>query len=177
MEILSLLAVVTAFLLVALYFDKMPVEIPNHFNIKGEPDGYSQKKIFWSLPVFGLMMYLFLSMVGLFVTRVTRPEERKPEAMQQVSFMIAQLKMILVIVALYLVISTIRIAFHHAEGLSVLFLPGIFGVDGPGDYLKYEQSHQASKQKISCLSEWVLQAERGCFFLSSYNEIKAKAGL
>ncbi|MBK7031618.1 MAG: DUF1648 domain-containing protein [Bacteroidales bacterium] len=68
MEILSLLAVVTAFLLVALNFDKMPVEIPNHFNIKGEPDGYSQKKIFWSLPVFGLMMYLFLSMVGLFVT-------------------------------------------------------------------------------------------------------------
>ncbi len=123
MEILSLLAVVSAFLLVILYFDKLPAEIPNHFNIKGEPDGYSQKKIFWSLPVFGLMMYLFLSMVGLFVTRVTRPEERKPEAMQQVSFMIAQLKMIMVLVALYLVISTIRIAFHYAEGLSVLFLP------------------------------------------------------
>ncbi len=123
MEILSLLTVVTAFLLVALYFDKLPAEIPNHFNFKGEPDGYSGKKIFWSLPVFGLMMYLFLSMVGLFVTRVTRPEERKPEAMQQVSFMIAQLKMILVLVALYLVISTIRIALHHAAGLSVLFLP------------------------------------------------------
>lgn len=123
MEILSLMAVVTAFLLVALYFDKLPAEIPNHFNIKGEPDDYSQKKIFWSLPVFGLMMYLFLSMVGLFVTRVTRPEERKPDAMQQVSFMIAQLKLILVLVTLYLVISTIRIASQHAEGLSVLFLP------------------------------------------------------
>jgi uncharacterized membrane protein len=123
MEILSLMAVVTAFLLVALYFDKLPDEIPNHFNFKGEPDGYSGKKISWSLPVFGLMMYLFLSMVGLFVTRVTRPEERKPEAMQQVSFMIAQLKLILVLITLYLVISTVRIALHHADGLSVLFLP------------------------------------------------------
>ena len=123
MEILSLLAVITAFLLVALYFGKLPDEIPNHFNFKGEPDTFSQKKIFWSLPVFGLMMYLFLSMVGLLVTRVMKPEERKLEAMQQVSFMIAQLKLILVLVTLYLVISTILIVLGHTEGLSVLFLP------------------------------------------------------
>ena len=40
------------------HFNELPEVIPRHFNAAGEPDGFGQKSIIWSLPAIGLVMYI-----------------------------------------------------------------------------------------------------------------------
>jgi len=122
-EILTLALVLLTFVLAFCYYDRLPAQIANHFNFRGEPNEFSGRKIFWSLPVFSAAIYLVLSMIWIFIRLVAPGEKLSTEALPVIGRMLRQLKLLLVMAILFLLIATIRISMGKAEGLGGFYTP------------------------------------------------------
>lgn len=60
-ELIAILGLVLLIGLPMYFFDELPDSIPRHYGANGEPDGFSEKGIIWTLPIIGVLMY-----VGMF---------------------------------------------------------------------------------------------------------------
>ena len=59
------------------YYDSLPEIIPRHFNAYGQPDGYSQKEIIWTLPILGCLLYAGMTWLSRYPHLFNYPQKVK----------------------------------------------------------------------------------------------------
>jgi len=120
------------------YFNELPDIIPRHFNAAGEPDGFSQKHIIWTLPAIGLVIYIGLFFLNKYPHIFNYPTEITQENAERqyriATKLIRTLNMLISASFFYIGYSTIQTALNKQDGIGTLFLPifllGIFGTIG-----------------------------------------------
>ncbi len=63
LEFISLLAMIGLVILSIYFYNQLPEEIPNHFNVHGEADGYGHKGSIFMLPVIGLLILILFGTI------------------------------------------------------------------------------------------------------------------
>ncbi|UOQ43710.1 DUF1648 domain-containing protein [Halobacillus salinarum] len=58
LDLLSGTALLTQWIIVFLYWNKVPDKVPMHFNTAGAPDGYGTKYTLFLLPVISILLFL-----------------------------------------------------------------------------------------------------------------------
>jgi len=120
------------------FFNELPDIIPRHFNAAGEPDGFSQKNIIWTLPAIGLVMYigmLFLNKFPHIFNYPTEITEENAERQYRIATkLIRTINMLIAVSFFYIGYGTIQTALNEQDGLGTFFLPifllTIFGTIG-----------------------------------------------
>jgi uncharacterized membrane protein len=139
--VLEGLAFVTLLVLIAmpLYsYSLLPDSIPQHFNIKGEVDGWGHKSSLILMPAVGLILYMALTLLSGFPHRfnylwaITEENARRQYLISRQ--MIVAMKLIMVLIFAYISSSTIRTALGIQRGMNPLLTfasaPVLFAVIG-----------------------------------------------
>lgn len=50
----------------AVYYNDLPDQIPTHFNAAGTPDGFGARFTVWFMPLLGVVLYLFMTILNRF---------------------------------------------------------------------------------------------------------------
>ncbi len=137
-ELIGIIAIILLSGLPMYYFDSLPDEIPSHFDISGNPDGYSGKGIIWLLPAVGLVMYVGLYFLNryphIFNYLITITQENALRQYKLATRFIRLLNTIVACLFCYITYATIQTAIGSQSGLGnysvVFFLVSIFGVIG-----------------------------------------------
>jgi uncharacterized membrane protein len=129
-EIACLGLVLASFLIILVNFNSLPERIPHHFSFTGLPDKFGQRKMIWSLPLFGGLIYVVLTVITFFIKSVSIREESGYAVILLIRSMLIQLKLALCLVILYITGATIRITRGEAEGLGGFFTPVVLIVLG-----------------------------------------------
>ena len=138
LEILGVIALIVLVTLPLIYFGDLPDKIPSHFNIKGQPDSYSQKSSIWVLPALGIFLYLAMHLINRYPHVFNYPQKiTKDNALRHYSLatrMIRILSILITCAFAYLVYASIQTAIGRSSGLGVGFSPmfviSILGVIG-----------------------------------------------
>jgi len=64
LEGLALSGLIVLILLPAVYYADLPDTIPQHFNAKGEADGFGSKMFVWFLPILGVALYVLMTVIN-----------------------------------------------------------------------------------------------------------------
>lgn len=133
LEIAGLIGLILLIILPYYYYDKLPDSIPRHFDFTGKPDGFSDKKVIWTLPLIGGVMYIGLAILNRFphifnyLQEIT--EENAKQQYRNATKLIRILNTILVYVFLYIAYASIQTALGNQKGLSpwftVIFITGM----------------------------------------------------
>lgn len=127
LEIIGLIGLTALIVLPLLHYSELPERIPSHYNVAGEPDGFSGKAILWTLPLIGLVLYFALTYLNKFPHIFSYPVEiTKENAVRQYKNamrMNRTLKVIISSVFAYITWATISTALGKMNGLGVMFLP------------------------------------------------------
>lgn len=120
------------------FFNELPEIIPRHFNAAGEPDGFSQKNIIWTLPAIGLVIYIGMFFLNKFPHIFNYPKGITQENAEQqyriATKLIRTINMLTAVSFFYIGYGTIQTALNKQDGLGTFFLPifllVIFGTIG-----------------------------------------------
>lgn len=128
LEGLSLIALLSFGLYVGREYAGLPEEIPVHFNLRGEPDGYGSKVILWVLPCLGLFLWVLFQVLNRYPHTFNYPFEITPEnAAFQYGRATRLLRILLVVLALTFLyigyIMVLSVQKGTGVGLGVWFLP------------------------------------------------------
>ena len=119
--------IVLNFIVVALYFNTLPDEIPRHFNAAGEPDAYGTKYTLFLLPTIGLLLYMFINSLSykpqIFNYAVKITEENKDTQYDIAVNMVLLLNLTISLLFLYINISMIMIGMGKWKNLGNWFMP------------------------------------------------------
>jgi uncharacterized membrane protein len=63
-EIVSILLLMANGTLILVSLPHMPEIVPNHFNLKGEADGYGTKHFIWGPFIFAILLFAFFSILA-----------------------------------------------------------------------------------------------------------------
>ncbi len=116
-------------LLPFVYWDRLPDEIPVHFNAKGKADGYGNKSTLFLLPVLGAGLYLGLRYVTKYPHCYNYPGQVTLHNAKQyytvATKMIRLLAVVIVITFSYILLASIQTALGNLSGLGSWFLPSL----------------------------------------------------
>ena len=109
------------------YFNELPEIIPRHFNIDGEPDGFSQKNIIWTLPVIGFVIYIGMFFLNKYPHIFNYPKEITEENAERqykiATKLMRTLNMLIAASFFYIGYGTIQTSLNKGDGLETYFLP------------------------------------------------------
>lgn len=137
-ELIAILGLVLLIGLPMYFFDELPDSIPRHYGANGEPDGFSEKGIIWTLPIIGVLMYVGMFWLNKYPHIFNYPQEVTKENAKRIytigTRMIRTLNAIITCVFAYITYSTIQTALGKQSGLGNWFTPilmmFIFGITG-----------------------------------------------
>ena len=137
-EILGALGVLLLIALPILHYNDLPESIPRHYGVDGEPDGFGQKNVIWTLPLVGIALYIGLSILTRHPHLFNYPnditEENKVRQYTIGAKMVRMLKTIIIGSFAYIIYITIQNALYGKQGLGnyflIIFLGLIFGAIG-----------------------------------------------
>lgn len=75
LETIGIFFIVISVCIMLYHWDDLPSLVPQHFNIKGEPDSYTDKNNLWLLPAIGVLIYLGLTVIERFPYLLNYPFE------------------------------------------------------------------------------------------------------
>ncbi|MBL7774969.1 MAG: DUF1648 domain-containing protein [Saprospiraceae bacterium] len=113
-------------LLPLVYYSELPEIIPQHFNARGEADGFGHKSTLWLLPGIGLALYLGLSVLHRkpewynYPVRITA--ENAPRQYQAAVRLTRALKAAVMLIFAYLCWGSIQVALQQRSALPPAFL-------------------------------------------------------
>jgi len=124
------LLVVLNFILVFVFYFQLPDNIPTHFNLKGEADGYGSKSTLWLLPVINLSTYLLMSTIVTkmkpwkynYPIKVTERNAPKLYAMciEMMVWLNFGMALLFLVISVEIILKAIE---HEAFGLGWTFIP------------------------------------------------------
>jgi len=125
-QAIGLIALVALIGLPLYYFHQLPDIIPSHYGSNGEPDGFSGKRIIWTLPIIGIILNVGLHCLNKYPHTFNYPQKVTEEnakrlyttATKVIRFLNAQIA----IVFAYITYSTIHAALGTKSGLGKSFL-------------------------------------------------------
>jgi uncharacterized membrane protein len=126
---LEVLAYLGVFLLVgisAYYYPRLPETIPQHFNLKGEPDGWGGKGSLLIMPIIGVILFTLLTVLSQFPHvfnypwPITEANARRQYAISRQ--MLSAVKLALVATFTYITWSMIGTALGRRDGLGPSFM-------------------------------------------------------
>lgn len=110
----------------AYYYSDLPDIVPRHFNAMGEPDGFSQKRIIWTLPGVGTVVYISMIILNRFPHIFNYIKEITVENAERqyriATKLIRTINVIMVAGFTYIGFGTIQTALGYQEGLGSYFL-------------------------------------------------------
>jgi uncharacterized membrane protein len=66
LEIIATIILITTWYYAIDTYNSLPDMVAMHFNLNGEPDGYSHKSGIWALPIVSAILWLLLSIINQF---------------------------------------------------------------------------------------------------------------
>ena len=138
LEVLAFGGLVVLIALPALYYSTLPKTIPQHFNLKGQADGWGDKSSLLMMPVSGVIVFVALTVLARFPHVFNYPwpiTEANARSQYSISRqMLSAVKFELVASFAYMTWSTIRTAMGAQSGLGSFFtvvqVPIVFAILG-----------------------------------------------
>lgn len=127
LQIISGVIVILSFLLISIYWSKLPNKIPTHYDALGSPDAQGQKDSIFILPVISLILYIVLSLliriphVYNYIVEITK--ENVEYQYRNSRRLLICLKTELVCIFMYILWKTILISLGRSQGLGAIFTP------------------------------------------------------
>jgi len=131
LEVLAYLGVVLLVGISAYYYPRLPETVPQHFNFKGEPDGWRGKGSLLIMPIIGVVLFTTLSVLSRFPHvfnypwPITESNARRQYAISRQ--MLFAVKLALVVTFTYITWSMIGTALGSRNGMG----PGFMIVETP----------------------------------------------
>lgn len=129
-KLLDALGIAGLVLLIGLpvyYYSSLPDIIPHHYNARGEPDGFGDKGIIWTLPGLGIALFIFLSALKktphIFNYAVKITEENAEKQYGLANKMLRAINAIITCSFAFISYGTIRTALGKQAGMGDFFLP------------------------------------------------------
>jgi len=127
------------------YWPLLPETVPTHFGFSGQADGWGSKTTLLIFPIFGLVLFIIMTIVGFFPHTYNYPwkitEKNAQDQYRLAKALMGWLKAEIIWMFLYLTWMTVSIALGRAEALGALFAPLFlilfFGTMGLYFYLSY----------------------------------------
>jgi len=110
LELIALGVLVLVWAVVALSWHELPAQIPRHFSMSGDPDGWGPRSTFLVLPAVALLTYL------------TRAPKRAPATAREFTTI---LRLVVLAGIAWSTIRVVRIAAGRSDGLGTWFVPGM----------------------------------------------------
>lgn len=114
-------------------YSDLPDQIPTHFNIKGEADGYGSKNMVWLIVVLSIALYFFLGWIKKFGNSFNYPVKVTPENRQaqydlgiQLLIRMKAIIMVLMVILLWLMIDIQRVEAWGMIRLPILLIGVLF---------------------------------------------------
>jgi uncharacterized membrane protein len=124
---LSIFGIVAMFVYVMLIWPQLPETIPQHFNFKGEPDGFGGKGSILVLPFVGLGLFILTTLLSQIPNVFNYPdnvtEEQKQRLYVHWRICLSWLQTQMIYFLLYGVRQTAQVALGKANGLGIYALP------------------------------------------------------
>ncbi|WP_298651971.1 DUF1648 domain-containing protein [uncultured Proteiniphilum sp.] len=131
-EIIGWTAVVGIWVLTLMNYEKLPEQIPIHYNGAGEADGFGDRSHILTLPIVSTLFFIGLTILNKYprifnyFTPIT--EENAFRQYSNATRMIRLLKLLFVVVFGLIVFRTIQHVNETVDGLGVWFLPLTIGL-------------------------------------------------
>jgi uncharacterized membrane protein len=122
LELTALLLVVSFILFVSVQWDQLPQTIPGHFNAMGEIDRWGNKREFLILPIIGVLLYLFMTVISFFPQTWNVPV-KVTERNKAVVYQCVRSTLILIKIELLAIFFYITAYVANAQALPITFLP------------------------------------------------------
>lgn len=110
----------------AVYYAELPDIIPQHFNGRGEADGFGPKATLWLLPILGTGIYAMMTILNRYPHVFNYSVQITPENAEQQYRLATQLIRVLKVFAMsllaYLVWGTVQMALEKTEALNSWWL-------------------------------------------------------
>ena len=98
-NILSVLGLALTIIVLLVYWRQMPAEIPTHYGISGNPDGWGSKTSVLALPIISLCLFLLLTFLSRFPRFMNVPWKiTEQNAQQQYELMVSLLNWVKTII-------------------------------------------------------------------------------
>lgn len=125
-EAIAAVGILTMFVLIGVWWSKLPDQIPSHFGAAGLPDDWRSKGWIWLLPGIALAFYILLTVVSRFPQTFNLPwaitEENAERQYRIGRIMVQSLKAELIWILAYIQFGTIWVAMGKMNGLGFAFL-------------------------------------------------------
>ncbi len=126
-ESLGIVALILLIGIPAYYFSELPDMIPRHYGIDGTPDSFSSKKVIWTLPIVGTILFVGLYWINKYphkfnyTQKITKDNAEKQY--KNVMRMIRILNSLIACILAYISFSTVKTALGKQSGLGLYFIP------------------------------------------------------
>jgi uncharacterized membrane protein len=126
-EVVGLLGIIITVGFTLTWYNDLPEAIPRHFNLTGQPDGYSGKSILYTLTIVPIVTYIILTVGLRFPHLFNYPfeitEENAERQYKNATKMVRVIKTFLVVIFGYLTYATVKNGLGEMEGLGTWFTP------------------------------------------------------
>jgi uncharacterized membrane protein len=126
LEAFAVAILLAIFAVVAGDWNDLPLRMPVHFNVHGNPDGFGGKKLLLVLPLAAISSYVLLTVASRNTKLVNLPmdiDRDAPGVRALLQSMAIALKVVVLATFLYIAWTMVRVGQGHASGLGRLFLP------------------------------------------------------
>lgn len=142
-EIVGLLGIIITIGFTLTWYNDLPDTIPRHYNVIGQPDGFSGKSMLFTLTAIPIVTYLILTVGLRFPHIFNYPFEIKDENAERqyknATLMIRVVRIFLVLIFGYLTYATIKNGLGEMRGLGAWFTPvTLTSVLGTVGYFMYQ---------------------------------------
>ncbi|WP_054950689.1 DUF1648 domain-containing protein [Numidum massiliense] len=127
LNIISLIFFLAILVYLIARWSAIPDKIPTHFNFKGEADRWGNKGSIWLLPIVGVFPWVIMTFFEKvphmlnFPTKIT--EENAERQYKNCRLMINVLKNEILLLFVYLIYTTERVACGHRETIGTWTIP------------------------------------------------------
>ena len=115
-------------------WDRLPAQIPTHFDAAGRPDGYGSPSTLVLVPAISAFLYLVMTAFSFFPETFNYPvkvtEQNRARVQAIAVSMLGWIKAEIMCVLAYVTWSMVRVAKGEASGLGLAFLPVMFAAVG-----------------------------------------------
>jgi len=126
LEVLAFLGVIFLVGIATYYYPRLPASIPQHFDFRGDPDGWGGKSVLLIMPILGVLLFTLLSVLSRFPHMfnypwpITENNARRQYAISRQ--MLSAVKLVLVATFSYITWSIISTALGMGNGLGLSFM-------------------------------------------------------
>jgi hypothetical protein len=115
-------------------WNRLPSQIPTHFDAAVKPNGFGAPSTLLLVPVISVFIYLVLTAVSFFPERFNYPvkvTEQNRQRLQAIAVaMLGWIKAVTMCTLAYVTWATVRVATGDAAGLGAGFVPVMLGALG-----------------------------------------------